>query len=59
MTDELAIRVRVRQKLPLGALDEGEAFPECLGDFPVDIIESESGPEVVNQQAGGSHEERR
>jgi hypothetical protein len=48
MTDELAIRVRVRQKLPLDALDKGEAFPECLGDFPVDITESESGPEVMD-----------
>ena len=47
MTDELAIRIKVRQKLPLDALDEGEAFPEHLGEFAVDVIESESGPEVV------------
>ena len=50
MTDELAIRVRVRKKLPLDLLEEGEAFPERLGRFAVDVIESESGPQTIERE---------
>ena len=47
LTDELAIRAHVRRKLPREALDEHNLFPERLGDFVVDIIEAEYGPQTA------------
>lgn len=47
MTDELAIRVHVRRKLPPEALSEHELFPERLGEFSVDVIEAEYGPQTI------------
>jgi hypothetical protein len=46
MTSELAIRVHVRRKLPKEALSDYMLFPETLGDFPVDVIEVEYGPQA-------------
>ena len=45
MTDELAIRVHVKRKLPREAIPEYELFPERVGPFPVDVIEAEYGPQ--------------
>jgi hypothetical protein len=47
LTDELAIRVHVRRKLPREALSSWELFPERLGQFPVDVIEAEYGPQMA------------
>jgi hypothetical protein len=47
LTDELAIRVHVRRKLPRQAIDEQQLFPERLGDFIVDVIEAEYGPQTI------------
>ena len=47
MTEELAIRVHVRRKLPFEAVPESERFPETLGGFAVDVIEAEYGPQLV------------
>lgn len=47
LTDELAIRVHVRRKLPREALDEHELLPEHLGQFVVDVIEAEYGPQAA------------
>ncbi len=47
LTDQLAIRVHVRRKLPDEALDQTERFPEHLGGFDVDVIEAEYGPQTV------------
>jgi endonuclease G len=49
LTDELAIRVHVRRKLPLEALQEYERFsvsgdPAKVGAFSVDVIEAEYVP---------------
>lgn len=49
ITDELAIRVHVKRKLPLEALKDYERFsisgdPEKVGKFKVDVIEAEYGP---------------
>ncbi len=49
MTDELAIRVHVRRKLPAEALPAHELLPESIEGIPVDVIEAEYGP-----QAGAS-----
>ena len=45
LLDELAIRAHVKRKLPLDEIARGDAFPENLGAFPVDVIEAEYGPE--------------
>ncbi len=47
MTDELAIRIHVKRKLPLEAIKEDELLPERLGRFSVDVIEAEYGPQTV------------
>lgn len=47
LTDELAIRVHVKRKLPPEALSEYELFPERLGGFSVDVIEVEYGPQAA------------
>lgn len=49
LTDELAIRVHVKRKLPREALNEDDLFPGRLGDFVVDIIEAEYGPQIVQR----------
>lgn len=49
VTDDLAIRVHVRRKLPREAIPEGELLPERIGSFPVDVIEAEYGPQAVEQ----------
>jgi hypothetical protein len=48
MTDQVAIRVHVKRKLPVEVLGPGEIFPEKLGNFPVDIIEAEYGLESLD-----------
>ena len=48
MTDQIAIRVHVKRKLPIDLLEPEEVFPEKLGDFPVDIIEAEYGLESLD-----------
>lgn len=50
ITDELAVRVHVRRKIPDEALDEYEIFstsdePKKQGPFSIDVIEAEYGPE--------------
>ena len=47
MTNELAIRVHVRRKLPVEALEPHMVFPESLGGIQVDVIEAEYGPQTV------------
>lgn len=47
LTDELAIRVHVKRKLPPEALSEHEKFPKKLGRFNVDVIEAEYGPQTA------------
>ena len=47
MTDELAIRVHVKRKLPREAIPEYELFQEQVGPFLVDVIEAEYGPQDV------------
>jgi len=47
MTDQLAIRVHVRRKLPVEALPANEVFPDKLGRFPVDVIEAVYGLESL------------
>ena len=47
MTDELAIRIHVKRKLPREAIKEHELLPERLGRFSVDVIEAEYGPQSV------------
>ena len=47
LTDQLAIRVHVRRKLPPEALPEHELFPEFLGSFSVDVIEATYGLETL------------
>ena len=44
-TDQLAIRVHVRRKLPLESLAENAIFPTTLGRFPVDVIEASYSPQ--------------
>jgi hypothetical protein len=48
LTDELAIRVHVKRKLPRETLDEHGLFPEHLGRFSVDVIEADYGPQTVD-----------
>ncbi len=48
LTDELAIRVHVKRKLPREAISEHELFPEHLGRFSVDVIEAEYGPQTLD-----------
>jgi hypothetical protein len=48
ITDELAIRVHVKRKLPREAIPEYELFPEHLGSFSVDVIEADYGPQTVS-----------
>jgi hypothetical protein len=50
LTDELAIRVHVRRKLPPEALSKHELFPERVGNFSVDVIEVEYGPQAVESE---------
>lgn len=45
LTNQLAIRVHVRRKLPLEDVPEDERFPESLDDFDVDVIEASYAPE--------------
>ena len=45
LIDVLAIRVHVKRKLSPNQLNDDELFPTRLGDFPVDIIEAEYGPQ--------------
>jgi endonuclease G len=50
MTDELAIRVHVRRKKPIEALETHDVFstsgdPKKQGPFTIDVIEAEYGPE--------------
>lgn len=47
LTDELAIRVHVKRKLPREAIPEYELFPEHVGSFSVDVLEAEYGPQDV------------
>ena len=47
MTDELAIRVHVKRKLPREVISQHELLPEHVGKFSVDIIEAEYGPETA------------
>ena len=52
ITDELALRVHVKRKLPLEALESYERFsisgdPEKIGKFRVDVIEAEYGPAMM------------
>jgi hypothetical protein len=59
MTDQLAIRVHVRKKVPPEDLCECELFPERLGRFMVDIIEAEYGPQSASDALGGTRDEGR
>ena len=47
LLDVLAIRVHVKRKLSPDRLNDDELFPTSLGDFPVDVIEAEYGPQSV------------
>ena len=47
LTDELAIRVHVQRKLPPEALSEHELLPERLGEFSVDVMEVQYGPQTA------------
>ncbi len=47
LTDELAVRVHVKRKLPREAIPEYDLFPEHVGPFRVDVIEAEYGPQDV------------
>jgi len=52
LTDELAIRVHVKRKLPMEALNAYEAFnisgnQQSLGAFPIDVIEAEYAPDEM------------
>jgi hypothetical protein len=47
MTDELAIRVHVKEKKPLAELSEEELFPEEVDGIPVDVIEATYGLQLV------------
>jgi hypothetical protein len=40
MTNEIALRVHVQKKLPKKDLENQDIVPEKLGDFPVDVIQS-------------------
>lgn len=40
MTDEIAIRVHVKNKKPMKELETKDVVPEELGGFPVDVIQS-------------------
>lgn len=50
MTDDIAVRVHVRRKIPPSALPAHEVFnqqdeaPQKCGGFPIDVIEAEYGP---------------
>ena len=46
-TDELAIRVHIKRKLPPEMVSQAELFPERLGRFSVDVIEAEYGPQTI------------
>jgi hypothetical protein len=45
MVDVLAIRVFVKRKLRPEQLEEGEMFPPTLGEYAVDVVEAEFGPQ--------------
>jgi hypothetical protein len=54
LTDELALRVHVKRKLPLEALEEYNVFsisgsPSQAGAFSIDVIEAEYGPSLFGQ----------
>jgi endonuclease G len=49
LTDEVAIRIHVKRKLPIDALSEHDRFsdrarPAKLGAFSIDVVEAEYGP---------------
>ncbi len=48
LTDELAIRVYVKRKLPREAISAHELFAERLGRFSVDVIGAEYGPQTLD-----------
>jgi hypothetical protein len=47
MTNQLAVRVHVSQKLPEEALESYEIFPDDLNGIPVDVIEAEYAPQTL------------
>ena len=47
ITDELAIRIHVKRKLPRESMSEHELLPERLGRFSVDVIVAEYGPQAA------------
>ena len=49
-TETLAIRVHVRRKLQAEALPPHDLFPERLGDYDVDVIEAEYGPQQEGER---------
>lgn len=48
MTDQLAIRVHVREKRPLTELSEEERFPKEIEGIPIDVIEAEYGLQITS-----------
>ena len=52
LTQELAIRVHVRRKLPAEVLDEDKLLPEKLGRFRVDVIEAAYEPQEPLPESG-------
>ena len=46
LTQDLAVRVYVKHKLALDVIPAGERFPKKLGQFDVDVIESEALPQM-------------
>jgi hypothetical protein len=51
LTDELAIRVHVKRKLPREELQAHELFPTQLGGFSVDVIEANYVPQAQKTDA--------
>lgn len=56
LTDELAVRVHVKRKLPREAIPEYDLFPERVDAFSVDVIEAEYGPQDVSEAGVGLEE---
>jgi hypothetical protein len=43
-TDEIAVRVHVKEKIPPHALEAAEVIPETIDDIPIDVIEARYRP---------------
>jgi endonuclease G len=64
LTDQLSVRVHVKRKIPVEAIEKHEIFstpeaPEKLGDFPIDVIEAEYGPSQPLEVLGAEAVNRR